>query len=171
MIEIHKRESDFLNKKSRTKHLYLNQICDVCVLKWGPDWWYFACVCMRVCSSSMFALGRALIKAESDRERLNERDAPVFQLLDKHGVNTVSSNITITVWLWDKNRQRKSTDTKGDWMDCLWVNSINHRSVCEVSFIHWPLTAVVHNTACLFRYYYYYYLIAGIHCFTNYPKW
>lgn len=56
-------------------------------------------MCMHVCSSWLFALGRALIKAESDRKRLNERDAPVFQLLDKHGVNTVSSNITITVWL------------------------------------------------------------------------
>lgn len=36
--------------------------------------------------SESFALGRALIKAESDRERLNEWDAPVFQLLDKQRV-------------------------------------------------------------------------------------
>lgn len=62
--------------------------------------------------SQSFALGRALIKAEGDRKRLNERDAPVFQLLDKHVVHTVSSNITITVWLQDNNGQRQSTDTK-----------------------------------------------------------
>lgn len=54
-------------------------------------------MCMHVCSSWSFALGRALIKAESDRQRLNERDAPVFQLLDKHGVNTVSSNHCLAV--------------------------------------------------------------------------
>lgn len=52
-----------------------------------------------VCLSWSFVLRRALIKARSDMKRLTERDAPVFQLLGKHGVTTVSSNITITAWI------------------------------------------------------------------------
>ncbi len=43
-------------------------------------------VCMQECSSWSFAPGQAEIKAESDRRGLRERNAPVFQLLDKHGV-------------------------------------------------------------------------------------
>lgn len=79
----------------------------LCVLKWG------LLSCVNACLfSQSFALGRALIKAEGDRKRLNERVAPVFQLLDKHVVHTVSSNITITVWLQDNDGQRRSTDTK-----------------------------------------------------------
>lgn len=57
---------------------------------------FVLCACVHACVFFL-VLGRALIKAEGDMKRLNERDAPVFQLPDKHGVNTVSSNITITL--------------------------------------------------------------------------
>lgn len=54
-------------------------------------------VCTHECTSWTFVLGRALIKAKSERNELSEKDAPVFQLFDKHSVNIVSRNITVTV--------------------------------------------------------------------------
>lgn len=108
-----KEEVKLLNKKAKlqnkTRIRDLHQV-RVCVCDWrrGSDWCYLL-VCMHVCSSWTFVLGRALIRAESDRERLNERDAPVLQLLGKHGVNTVSSSITLTVWLRDTDGQTRST--------------------------------------------------------------
>lgn len=67
-------------------------------------------VCKRVCSPQIFVLSWALIKAESDVKRLNEKAAPVFQLLDKHHVNTMPSKITITVSR-DQNTPRENIFT------------------------------------------------------------
>lgn len=63
------------------------------------------------CSCSHL-LSPALIRPESNRKRVGEREAPVFQLLN--GVSTVSSNIVITAWLRDKTGQRESTPTIKD---------------------------------------------------------